>query len=119
MALKKTQILKSLFDSLTAEINKKKIIKQGFESNTLLFDLFSLNNNRKSKIFQNSSELFLPDSLENLITKRLVQELDVNGTTKYTLSFRGISESLELFHGYNKVDQFMRFAGPRPERLLP
>ena len=109
MALKQEQMIKVLLESLIGEIEKKKIIKHGFVKESFLYDLFNLNNNRKSRLLQNSSELFLPNSIDSLVEQNLVQQLDVNGHDKYALSFLGISYALELMYGYEKIEQFSDF----------
>ncbi|MHA1973138.1 MAG: hypothetical protein ACTSW1_09105 [Candidatus Hodarchaeales archaeon] len=116
MELKEEKILQTLLESLIDEVNKKKIIKQGYEQESLLYDLFYLSNNRKSKLFQSSSVMFLPDSAEKLAKAGYIQELDINGTTKYALSFLGVSEALQLFHKYDKKNQFSDFLKQNDEK---
>jgi hypothetical protein len=110
------QILKTLTQSLVAQIDKKRIISNGFDPNSVLYDIFNLNNNRKSKLFQASSEVLIPENMRDLIEKGLVQELDISGTMRYTLSFKGLVTAIELFYGASRDDQFNNFLKLSDER---
>lgn len=100
------QVIKTLIDSLVENIDSKKIIKSGFNVNSIIFDILHLTNNRKSKLLRQSSEIFLSENVSKLLDDGYVKRMDVGGNVKYAITFKGISTGLELFYDMPLNEQY-------------
>ena len=98
-----------LFEGLVNCMDQFRQTNRAETALNLLFEIYSMNRNNKSKVFSDSATWINPDFLNPLLEEGIVQRVEAGDSEKYALTFRGIAHCIQLKYGKSLEEQFLKF----------
>ena len=122
MGLKTGQVnpdseMMKLFDALIDTMEQSKRIKRENVSSRLIFEIYGMTENTKSKKFRDSAIYIAPEVANVLLEQGLVQKIVSEEGEKYALTFRGIARCIEMKYDKRLDRQFAEFLELADERF--
>jgi len=111
-----TEMVK-MFDALVDLMEQSKRIKRENVSSRLIFEIFGMTENTRSRKFCDGAIYIDPKVADILLEKGLVQKLVLEEGEKYTLTFKGIARCIEMRYGKQFEQQFEEFLELAGQRL--
>ncbi|MEM2143934.1 MAG: hypothetical protein QW279_01115 [Candidatus Jordarchaeaceae archaeon] len=99
----------SLFERLVSVMEQAKRIKKEDAPSKLIFEIYSMTENTKSKKFAESSLWLAPEVAEILLEKGFIHRINAEDCEKYALTFKGIAHCIKIKYGKNLEEQFLNF----------
>lgn len=98
-----------LYEELVQSLEQTKKIKQEKISSDLLFVIYSLSQNKMSEIFSKSAIWINSEAADQLLEQGYVQRINQGDQEKYTLTFKGIVQSIKMKYNKTIEEQFLDF----------
>jgi hypothetical protein len=112
----KNEMLK-LFEALVSVMENETEIDEDQIPSRLLFDLYRLTKNNKSKVFNESALWINPDVAKTLLERGEAQKIIGEDQERYALTFRGVSQCIKIKYGKTIEEQFQNFLDLMDETL--
>lgn len=103
-----TEMMK-LFDALIDIMVQSRRIKRDDASSRLIFEIYGMTENTKSKKFRESAIYVAAGVVNTLQEQGLVQKVVTEEGEKYALTFKGIARSVEIKYNKRLDEQFIEF----------
>jgi hypothetical protein len=98
-----------LFDELISVMEQTRRIKRADVPSKLIFEMYNMTENSKSKKFAESALYLDPETAEALLEQGVIQKIRSEDTEKYALTFKGIAQCIQLKYGVALDKQFLNF----------
>lgn len=109
--------LMKLFDALIDVMEQSQRIKREDVPSRLIFEIYGMTENTKSKKFRDSAIYIVPGVANALLEQGLVQKIVSEEGEKYALTFRGIAQCIETKYEKRLDIQFAEFLELADERF--
>lgn len=100
-----------LFEELVSVMEQSKRIKREEVQSKLIFEIYNMTENSKSKKFAESALWIDPEAAEVLLEQGTIQRIQVEDSEKYSLTFKGIAQCIQIKYGITLEEQFLNFLG--------
>lgn len=101
--------LLKLFEQLVFVMKKKKNMAEDQISSKLIFELYNMTENNRSKILNESASYINPEFVNKLLEDGLIQKITILNEEKYSLTFNGISKCISIKYNKTLEEQFKSF----------
>ncbi|MEM2146776.1 MAG: hypothetical protein QW279_15540 [Candidatus Jordarchaeaceae archaeon] len=98
-----------LFEELISVMEQAKRIKREDVPSKLIFEMYNMTDNSKSKIFAESALYLDPELAETLHEEGFIQKIRFEDSEKYALTLKGIAQCIQLKYGVTLDKQFLNF----------
>lgn len=98
-----------LFEALISVMEQTKRIKREDIPSRLIFEIYNMTENSKSKKFTESALWLNPEIAESLLEQGVIQKIQFEDYEKYALTFKGIAQCILLKYGVTLDKQFLNF----------
>jgi len=98
-----------LFEGLVSTVEKSKKIKKEDIWSKLIFEIYSMTENSKSKKFAESAVWLDSEVADTLLEQGSIQRVGTKDDEKYTLTFKGIAKCISIKYSKTLEEQFLSF----------
>jgi len=98
-----------LFDGLISVMGQSKRIKKEDVPSKLIFEIYGMTENSKSKKFAESATWLNPEVADTLLEQGIIQRVISEDNEKYALTFKGIAQCIRIKYGKTLEEQFLNF----------
>lgn len=98
-----------LFDQLVYVMEKAKKIERESIPSKLIFEIYNMTDNNKSKKFAESALWLESEVAEVLLEQGDIQRIGNVDDEKYALTFKGVAKCINIKYGKTLEEQFLRF----------
>ena len=98
-----------LFDSLLYTVKQQlKKAKDNDVHSTLIFDILNMTQNNRSKLFSSSGTWVTSEVIDSMLERGIVQKVVSEENEKYALTFKGITQCIQMKYGVSLQEQFLK-----------
>jgi hypothetical protein len=90
-------------------MEQSKRIKEEDVPSKLIFEMYGMTDNSKSKKFAESSSWLAPEIANALLEQGIIQRVGTGDDEKYALTFKGIARCIQIKYGKTLEEQFLNF----------
>lgn len=98
-----------LFEELVSVMERMRRIKKEDVPSKLIFEMYNMTDNSKSKVFSEGALYLDSEIAEALLEQGNIQKIRFEDSEKYALTFKGIAKCIQIKHGLTLDKQFLNF----------
>ena len=98
-----------LFEELVYVMEQAKRIRTENVSSNIVFQIYGMTKNSMSKMFSESATWVSPEVVDTLLEQGIIQKVVSEDDEKYALTFKGITQCVQIKYGTSLEEQFLKF----------